>query len=145
MKKLFVLVLTSIFLTTSASAAVDMFLKIDGIEGESDDTQHLREVDVSAWSFNILNGGGKDACTDGLQITKTLDKSSVKFAQAAGDKTLLGPAGYAWLAIRSTGDFPLEFLELAMEGVKVVAYQISGSDDQGKPLETITLRFDWIQ
>ncbi|MGB7991069.1 MAG: type VI secretion system tube protein Hcp, partial [Candidatus Methylophosphatis roskildensis] len=31
--------------------AVDFFLKIDGIEGESADSKHKKEIDVLSWSW----------------------------------------------------------------------------------------------
>ncbi len=32
-------------------AVVDYFLKIDGIEGESQDAKHKGEIDVESWSW----------------------------------------------------------------------------------------------
>lgn len=34
----------------NTQAAVDMFLKIDGVDGESQDSQHRGEIDILAWS-----------------------------------------------------------------------------------------------
>jgi len=31
--------------------AVDMFLKIDGVEGESRDETHQKEIDILSWSW----------------------------------------------------------------------------------------------
>src|SRR5215475_15594824 len=38
-------------------AAVDYFLKIDGIEGESQDAKHKGEIDVESWSMGATNSG----------------------------------------------------------------------------------------
>ena len=38
-------------------AAVDYFLKIDGIEGESQDHKHKNEIDVESWSWGETNSG----------------------------------------------------------------------------------------
>ncbi|MGH2698518.1 MAG: type VI secretion system tube protein Hcp [Actinomycetota bacterium] len=38
-------------------AAVDYFLKIDGIPGESQDAKHKDEIDVNAWSCLVLPSG----------------------------------------------------------------------------------------
>ena len=37
--------------------AVDYFLKIDGIEGESTDKKHAKEIDVDAWSWGESQTG----------------------------------------------------------------------------------------
>lgn len=36
--------------------AVDMFLKIDGIKGESQDKKHKDEIDLSSWSWGASTG-----------------------------------------------------------------------------------------
>ena len=45
--------------------AVDMFLKVDNIDGESQDAKHGKEIDVLAWSWGLsqsatthVGGGG---------------------------------------------------------------------------------------
>ena len=38
-------------------AAVDYFLKIDGIEGESPDHKHKGEIQLESWSFGESQGG----------------------------------------------------------------------------------------
>ena len=37
--------------------AVDMFLKLDGIKGESVDSKHKDEIAVLAWSWGMSNSG----------------------------------------------------------------------------------------
>ena len=34
--------------------AVDIFLKLDGIKGESQDHKHKDEIDVLAWSWGVF-------------------------------------------------------------------------------------------
>ena len=38
-------------------AAVDYFLKIDGIPGESTDSKHKNEIDIESWSWGEANSG----------------------------------------------------------------------------------------
>ena len=40
-------------LISPAHAAVDMFLKIEGVKGESQDQAHKDEIDVLAWSWQL--------------------------------------------------------------------------------------------
>ena len=78
-------------LASPAFAAVDMYIKIDGIDGESKDDAHKDEIDVLAWSWGAASsssgaaGGRRSAPTDGpgtLTISKSIDKSSPKLTQA---------------------------------------------------------------
>ena len=38
-------------------AAVDYFLKLEGVEGESPDEKHQKEIDVQSWSWGATNSG----------------------------------------------------------------------------------------
>src|SRR6516162_5553151 len=65
--------------------AVDMFLKLAGIAGESDDARHKGEIDVLAWSWGVSeahegqagagSGAGKPNFQD-LAIKKLVDLAS---------------------------------------------------------------------
>ena len=65
--------------------AVDMFLKLDGIEGESKDAKHAGEIDIESFAWGMAqtgsghrgtgSGTGKVDVHD-ITITKVVDKSS---------------------------------------------------------------------
>ena len=65
--------------------AVDMYLKIDGVAGESTDSKHKSEIDVLSFSWGATqsasgafgggSGAGKVNILD-LGITKRMDKST---------------------------------------------------------------------
>ena len=65
--------------------AVDMFLKIDGVPGESEDDTHKDEIDVLAWSWGVSQsgtlhagkgGGGGKASVQDISVTKYVDSST---------------------------------------------------------------------
>ena len=65
--------------------AVDMFLSLDGIKGESADKTQEGEIDVLAWSWGLSNtgtfhhgdgGGAGKANFQDISFTKYIDKSS---------------------------------------------------------------------
>ena len=76
--------------------AVDMFLKIDGVKGESEDQAHTQEIDVFSWSWGMSNSGsahvgggagsGKVNVQD-LSVTKYIDSSSAKIMLSCCDGT----------------------------------------------------------
>jgi type VI secretion system secreted protein Hcp len=37
--------------------AVDMFLKLDGVKGQSKDKAHTQDIDILSWSWRMSNGG----------------------------------------------------------------------------------------
>lgn len=72
--------------------AVDLFLKIDGIEGESQKKGHEKEIDIISFNFGAAQhgsfhtggaggGSGKAEIRD-ISITKEVDKSSPKLFSA---------------------------------------------------------------
>ena len=136
-------------LSDNAFAALDMFLKIDGVDGEAVDTTmggtHSDEIDVLAWSWGMSqSGGGGGAGQVSVQdfsVTKHIDKSSPKLYEA-----LTGgePFPEAILSVRTAVDpgLPsLDYLVIRLEDVRIVSVSAGGSSGDDRPTETITLNY----
>ena len=75
--------------------AVDMFLKIDGVEGESKDQSHRDWIDVLSFDMSVSRpigpgagggrAGGQAAEASDLSLSKYIDKSSPKLVLACCD------------------------------------------------------------
>ncbi len=127
--------------------AVDMFLKIEGVEGESTDKAHPKEIDLLSWSWSGSqsgsghgmggSGSGKVSFSD-LSITKHIDKSTptLTFHMAKGKHM-----PKATLVVRKAGDKPLEYLKLVMEDVLVTSMSTGGSGGEDRLTEHLTLNF----
>jgi len=117
--------------------ASDMYLKIEGIDGESKDDGHAHEIDVMAWSWGMsqsgtMHGGGgggagKVAIQD-ISFTKSVDKSSSNLMLACCKGTHIEEAV---LTVRKAGGDPLEYLIITMKGVLVSSVS-SGGSEQGE-------------
>lgn len=134
-------------------AQFDIFLKIPGVEGESVDAKHPKEIDLLSFSWGEANnaaigpsasgaGVGKVAAQD-LQIVKHVDKASPRLfiACATGEhfKT-------AVLVARKAGNNPLEYLKLSFADVIVSAYHITGTADGiTTPVENVGLKFGKLE
>lgn len=121
-------------------AAVDYFLKIDGIPGESTDDKHQGEIDIMSFSWGATNpatasaGGGGGAGRVQLQplhLAKPTDTSSPNlFLKCATGQVLKS----AVLTAQTTvGEQPVEFLKITLSDVLVSSYQISASTNPGPP------------
>jgi type VI secretion system secreted protein Hcp len=127
--------------------AVDMFIKITGIEGESPDDKHKNEIDVLAWSWGAsqtgtthtgTGGGGGKANFQDISFTKWIDKSSpVLLGSLATGKHIPD----ATLVVRKAGGKPLEYLKLKMTGVLVSSVSTGGSGGEDRLTENVTLNF----
>jgi len=127
--------------------AVDMFLKIEGVDGESADKAHAKEIDVLAFSWgmsqsgsmHIAGGGGTGKVNvQDMSITKYLDKASTVLMQ----KCCTGKHfPKATLTCRKAGDKPVEYFIVTMEEVLVTSISEGGSGGEDAQTENISLNF----
>ena len=133
--------------------AVDYFLKVDGIEGESTDTKHAKEIDVDAWSWgesqtgaSVPGGGGGGAGKVSMQ-----DFSFVMKFNKASPKLMLACATgkhvkSARLAVRRAGQGQQDYLTFTFLDVLVSSYQTGGTEASGLvPLDQVSLRYAKIE
>jgi type VI secretion system secreted protein Hcp len=128
--------------------AIDMFLILKDIPGESKDKVHNKSIDVLAWSwglsqsgtFHMGGGGGSGKANfQDLSITKYVDKSSMTLmGQIASGKHI----ETASLIIRKAGgDAPLEYIKYDLTKVMVTSLSTGGSGGEDQLTENITLNF----
>jgi len=137
-------VVAALALPCAAFAAVDYFLKIDGIPGESKDDRHKDEIDVLSWSWGASTtspGGTPRAsskpCASSINFSKFLDKASPPLAA----KTMTGtPIPKATLVGRKAGKEQQEFLKVEFTDILVSSYQTGGSGSD-QPTETVSFNF----
>lgn len=137
--------------SSQAFAAVDMFLKLDGVEGESTDKVHGKEIDVLSWSFgasqsgSMAMGGGGGAGKVSFQefhFGHKVDKSSPKLFEALVTGKHLKDATFV---IRKAGGNPVEYLKITLTDVLVSSYSTGGSSGEDIPTESISLNFAQIK
>src|SRR5437763_13199723 len=119
--------------------AVDMFLKIDGVDGESKDKKNSKQIDVLAWSWGMSNsgsahvGGGAGAGKVNVQdvsVTKYVDSSSPKLMLACCNGTHYANA---LLTVRKAGgDSPVEYIKIKMEEVFITSVSTGGSGGEDR-------------
>lgn len=127
--------------------AVDMFMKIGDIKGESVDKKHAGEIDVLAWSWGMSNsgtahmGGGAGAGkvnVQDLSFTKYVDASSHSLIEATCTGKHFPTAN---LVVRKAGGTPLEYIKIDMTDVLITAVSTGGSGGEDRLTENVTLNF----
>ena len=127
--------------------AVDMFIKIGDIKGESRDKAHKGEVDVLAWSWGCSNsgtahvGGGAGAGkvnVQDLSLTKYVDVGSPSLILYCCNGKHLPEA---LLTVRKAGEHPLEYLKIKMTEILISSISTGGSGGEDRLTENITLNF----
>ena len=131
-------------------AAVDYFLKIDGIQGESRDDRHKDEIDIESFSWGgpqsgaFAAGGGGESDKISMQdfhFTMPVNKASPALFLACA---LCYHIENAILTCRKAGPDQQEFLKVTMNDVYVSSFQIGGAGGV-VPTDQISLNFAKIE
>jgi type VI secretion system secreted protein Hcp len=133
-------------------AAVDYFLKIDGIQGESKAVQHKNEIDIESFSWGAMQsgtfaaGGGGGAGKVSMQdfhFTMGVNKASptLFLTCARGDHVK-----DAILTCRKAGKKQQEFMKVTMSDCLVSSFQTDGHGGGNvTPTDQISLNFAKIE
>ena len=132
-------------------AAVDYFLKIDGIEGEAEDAKHGKEVEVLSWSWGEQQmgshthgtggGAGKVSMND-FSFTMGVCKASSKLFLACATGEHIKSA---ILTCRKAGKEQQEYLKWTFSDLLISSYQTGGSQGQVVPVDSISFNFTKIE
>jgi type VI secretion system secreted protein Hcp len=132
-------------------AAVDYFLKIDSIPGESSDSKHKNEIDLESWSWGEANSGshatgggggaGKVSMND-FSFVMRVNKASPKLFLACASGQHIKEA---LLTCRKAGKDQQEYLKIKFSDLLISNYQTGGSNSDVVPVEQISLNFSKIE
>ena len=126
--------------------AVDMFLKLDGIKGESKDAKHKDEIHIESFSWGLSQtgahgsggggGAGKVSVHD-ISVTKFLDKASPELMLACCNGKHIKEG---LITVRKAGENPVEYLKIKLSDILISGVQNAG---HGSDLltENLTLNF----
>ncbi len=127
--------------------AVDMFLKLDSIKGESKQDGHKDEIDVQSWSWGLSNsatahlgggsGSGKVSVQD-ISFTHFTDSSSPDLLKCCciGKHISKGT-----LVVRKAGGKAIDYIKLELEQIMVTNIHNGGSGHDDRLIESVTLNF----
>jgi type VI secretion system secreted protein Hcp len=128
-------------------AAVDYYLKVDSIPGESTDDKHKSEIDVESWSWGATQsgkasfGGGGGAGKVSMQdfhFVMRVNKASPKLMLACATGEHIKQA---ILTCRKAGGEQQEYMKVTMSDILVSSYQTGGSAGDTIPVDQIALNF----
>lgn len=133
--------------------AVDMFLKIDGIPGESTDASHRDEIDLLSYTWGESQpptaggaggggAGGRVAMQDfhfAMRANKAFPKLFLACAAGAHIRNAI-------LTVRRPGENPVEFIKWTFTDITVASYQTASNVPTGEPpTDQVSLRFAKIE
>jgi type VI secretion system secreted protein Hcp len=129
-------------------ANVDLFLKIDGVQGESQDSKHKGEIELESFSWGDAQvsaqrdgGGAGRAAFKDFQFVMRVNKASPQLflASASGQHLKM-----AVLTARRAGGAGAEFLTFKFTDLLVSSYQTEGSAEQPFLVDQVAFNFGRI-
>lgn len=132
---------------------LNVFLKIPGVEGESQNARHKGEIEIESFSWGGSHtgtpesgtglSGGKAEVTD-LVLTKTQDRSSPKILEhCCIGKPISG--GPVILTADRAGDPPVDYLVMKLHNATISSYQLHsrGGDLPGESFSISYTKVEW--
>ena len=126
--------------------AVDMFLKIEGVPGESPSVKHKGEIELLSFSWGITNktsntggggGAGKPVVQD-FTIVKSMGASSPVLMEKCCRGEHI-PSVSITLASKESRQ---EYLKIKLEDVLISSYQTGGGGGGGSvPMDQVSFNF----
>lgn len=133
--------------------AVDMFLRIEGIKGESKDSKHTDHIQVLSWAWDVSQTGtagtgtgltaGKVEHHD-IEIRKLVDKASpilYKFC-CNGDHI---PSADLYVRKAAGGTEALEYVVIHFEDLVITGFNLGGKPLADQIEEVVRLNYAKVQ
>jgi len=126
-----------------------MFLKIDGIDGESGDSKHKGEIEIESFSWGASSpeatgpgGGGATGrvVMEDFSFTTAVTRASPRLFLACVERRRIKTA---LLTVRRSGVSQQDFLKVTMSDVSISSWeQAAGAE---RPVETVAMNFGKVQ
>jgi len=136
---------------TSTSLADPMFIKFEGVDGESQDKSHKDWIDLQSFQQGMTKPGGGTGTTRrrgdvvlyDIEIIKYFDKSSPKLMEALATGTV-----FNMVQIEFTRQYPdgvdMVYLSYELRDVQITSYHVSMSSEDSAPMEEISFNYGKI-
>ena len=131
--------------------AVEIFLKLDGIDGESQKDGHTKEIEIFSYSHgasnpsSVMSGTGSGAGKvdlSSINLQKQVDTASPKLFQFCCNGKHIATGK---ITVREAGgEKPVEYLTYDLTEVFIDSISWGGAAGGGKPSESVSMSFKKI-
>lgn len=129
-------------------ADVYAFLELEGIEGEAQDFEHEKKIELQSFSWGASNnssfatgtgsGIGKGQIHD-ISVSMFTSRASLRLLERAVNGQHIKKGKISLLKL--SGEKKIAYFELDLEHVVVTSFQIAAGSDGHLPMELATLHF----
>jgi type VI secretion system secreted protein Hcp len=133
-------------------ADIYAFLDLEGIEGESKDSDYTDKIEIQSFSWGATNNSSYASGTgsgigkgqiQNMSFSKYADKSSLKLMERVVNGKPISTGKLSLL--KQSGDTKIAYLEFDLTDVVVTSFQASATGDGSLPMESFTLHFVQVQ
>ena len=149
-RSLLLALLVPVVLASPVHSAVDMFLKLDGIKGESKDEKHKDEIEILSFSWGMTNtpvlggggGSGKVSFHDISLVTRLSKASPQLLAACAGGTNIVSATLYVRDSATSTNDYyQIKLENMQISSLKQSGAKTAGTASDDRPTEEVAFSF----
>lgn len=128
--------------------SLDIYLDIEGVDGESSDKEYAGVINVLSWAWGMTQSGTTHMGTGGgagkvnvqdISITKWIDKASPTLMKMCMNGKHFEEAKL--MVRKAGGDAPLTYLTVTMKHGLVTSVSTGGSGGEDRLTENVTLNF----
>jgi type VI secretion system secreted protein Hcp len=124
--------------------AVDIFLDLAGVQGESKDEQYKDMIDVISWGwgYSLMESYGErlgQLSVNDLTVRKYIDIATPRLSERCWRRTRIGKGKL--ICRKAGGAAALEYFEIRLEEVLVTGSTMTGQRVNEQFIEDITLNF----
>ncbi len=127
--------------------AVDAFLKLGDLKGESPVEGHEDEIQLLSWSWGMMQQGTTHRGTGGgAGKVDVQDMTMVKYVDTASPNLTLACCNgkhfeEAILTVRKAGEKPLDYLKITMTDLIITSVSPGGASGDENVIETFAVNF----
>jgi type VI secretion system secreted protein Hcp len=125
--------------------AVDFFLKLDGLDGETVTPGHTGEINILSWNWGATQGytaygkGGALVSVSDISFTAKVSKASTQLLRRLCDHLVIKTGV---LTCRKAGKDQQEYLVINLESIMVSSYRVTGGSGADEiPTDSFSLNF----
>lgn len=131
---------------------VEIFLKMDGVTGESRNFQHKGWADVMSWTWAITSNrstpqqaANENASFNEISLIKRIGRDSTEMMKLFAAREVVPHAELSIMPVVSKKEAKQKYLHLYMEDVVIKSIVTGGSCEEEFFKERVTLLFDRIR
>jgi type VI secretion system secreted protein Hcp len=129
-------------------ADIFAFLDLEGIEGESQDSEYTNKIELHSFSWGASNNSSyKSGTGSGIGLGQIMDISCSKYMCKASlklmERVVNGkPIDSGKLTLlKQSGDTKIAYFEAELKNVVLTSFHVAAGNDGQLPIESLTLHF----